>query len=481
MTTTGSPGSNQRLWDAVVAKDTEAAKAALRDGAEPNTFRIPMDHEDEPGFRALRDDEAVIYDASVCDWEDVCRQLRLHRDYVSVLMVAAQNQDLSMLTILKEAGADIDLQQPALIHGDGYAYGEMSPVCYAVHCIETTKWFVDNDAYLNFKIRGLPGYEDIPCPNYTALLLAHDLEKNEAVCRLLVTSGAHVHVVAMRNSGGQGHDTSICSYWRDVVASGDVAWAERLLKEFDADANHIGLMPIISVGPFSNTLGEHHDGLRESPLIVAVLRRDLPMIKLLLEHGAYPNEPEEFNLCDTKLREYYPELNPACSHTRDQIIYACQDRGATPFSLSLGLAQVPEAFLVYENPTRAIIGVNDPFCHDPIIAALMAAGATTGRSMDAASEFAGYTYITSSRVWVASIDIESILPTLDELTHNVCKLSAKARAAYFRVRAEKLAEGVPDELSRAQAFVTANALDFPDSDAGTRWILRTRTRGGVDA
>ena len=71
--------------------------------------------------------------------------------------------------------------------------------------------------------------------------------------------------------------------------------------------------------------------------------------------------------------------------------------------------------------------------------------------MDAASEFVRYTFSTSSRVLIASEDICSIMPTFDEFANRGgYKLSAKARAVKAE-KAEKLAEGVPDELARSQA------------------------------
>jgi hypothetical protein len=91
---------------------------------------------------------------------------------------------------------------------------------------------------------GLPGYEDIPCPYHTALLLAL---KNEEVARCLVRSGhfiitmiiilitiiiilgADINYAACSNSGCQGGDMSLTCYWLFVVATGDITWATELM------------------------------------------------------------------------------------------------------------------------------------------------------------------------------------------------------------------------------------------------------------
>lgn len=574
--TTATRDINEVLWDAVVAKDVKAAKRALKDGANPNTFRIPMLNRDQPGWRRdhtplvlflfmviydgqtydIQTDahgiqEAVqefmcerypcLYASNVCftdiddetplprrddgkgaivtnydepwtsveEWlplmeadldqgvrvndrlvyrlhrgpdvaianmfsdhvvctydvmdEDVDHhyvlasedELHTHRDYVSVLMVAAQHRHTAMLEALVASGADINLPQPTITYADGYGYGGMTPLCYALHCPLTTKWFVDQGADVNITIVGLPGYEDIPCPGFTPLLLAHDITRNDAVGRILVEAGADVNYAAPRNSGYQGRDTTVICYWRAVVASGDVTWARTLLEEYEAEANWPS-DEVIDGADIS------HEGFRATPLIIAVHNNDLPMAQLLHEHGANPN-PEHLNLSKERVDEMLCDIG--CEdddyQIREQTCFAA--RRATPLSIALGNASVPDTALLLENfhgPTdddelpcgsTVIADVYEPYRKDPMLTFLLDTWSWELKCP-----------LAAARTLAPTGEIMSIMPTRDEMVDNVAFMSAEMRDTYFRTKSERMAEGATEEDAKKAAM----AVVFVDPEYG---------------
>jgi ankyrin repeat protein len=438
---------NQVLFEAVVAKNIADVEKALENGADPNTFRVPTENGNrrEPAaeFRTITEKYIEHHnDADFANERIPGSEMHKHRDYVSVMMIAAQNHDIPMLELLAKHGANINLAQPTLTYADGNSYGEMTPICYALNLLETTKWFIDNGADVDINICGLPGYEDIPCPNFTPLLLASEILKNDAVSRLLVEHGADVNEIAERNNGCQGSDTRICSYWRSVVESGDVAWAERLLKEYDACARwpefHIDLNKIRYV--------DCHPGFRETVLMTAVHRRDLPMVQLLLAHGANPNAQEHINLCEDRM--LILGFDPESGETEDY----CKNRPATALSLALGNASVPDEAIDLDSH-GCISFVREPYCQDPIVSALIAVNDTKDK-----------THVAAARYLCPSDNIADIMPTQEEIDDWIADLSAERRATYTRIKAEKLAEGLDEETTKKAALDAATADPEYDED-----------------
>ena len=85
------------------------------------------------------------------------------------------------------------------------------------------------------------------------------------------------------------------SYWKNVVMSGDITWAAELLAKYGANAD----WPSKCDCDFDVEEGSRYsDGLEErdhgddysTVLMVAIRRQDLPMVRLLLDHGAGVNK-----------------------------------------------------------------------------------------------------------------------------------------------------------------------------------------------
>jgi hypothetical protein len=541
--------ANELLWDAVVAKDTEAAKAALRDGAEPNTFRfekeVPKNSKEQLDlFYVDIHYHGVIYDMK-CDVHDIGRVvadflveaygiekhhftpsddlnvlsaettdmwcfvkvwtanvakdlgkvvrvnddvtmtfrcgpdtaseddfgymmcasyekltkkrieykyynydynydmllLHEHRNFVSVMMVAAQQNDIPMLEVLLEAGAEVNLRQPVLIEwlDDGAWYGKMSPLCFALACPETTQWFLTHGAEVDIQIEGLPGREDIPCSEFTPLLLACEITKNDAVCRLLVEAGADVNYAAARNNGFNNRDDiHMCCYWRSVVASGDVVWARRLLEEFDAVPTWPRFFAVnydeYDRDDYHGVCCPHgHEGFRETVLMTAVAHGDVAMIKLLVAHlvSLYPGDIEHINMeC---ILEYFSEAITR-GVGKSELLALCLNRRANAFSLAIGKAQVPDAHLLVDGDM--VVDVLEPYRSDPVLTAL--------RDCD-------YYCLPQCHVAAArdlTKNVHDIMPTYEEICDDVADLSAEKRALYFRVKKERLDGGATEEFAK---------------------------------
>ena len=374
---------NELLWNAVKAQQLDAAKAALSAGADPNTFRVPSVLRDDKGnkntsveFRTMTEDN-VEHHNQHDNGRIRAHDLHKHEEYVSVMMVAAQNKDIPMLNALLEAGGNVNLVQPALTFADGYGYGGMRPICYALHCSKTTQWFVDHHADVDIRIRGLPGYEDIPCPNYHLLLLASQLYENDKVARILVEACEHgsVNFAAQRNTGGQGADTRVDSYWRTAVKAGDVAWAKRLIDAYGADPNWPSAALIRGT---DISYPSEHDGFRETVLIAAVANHDVPMVAMLLASGADASVCENINLYKDEGKEVlWTEEDPEVEMADGVKLpggFTKKVQFATPLSIALGNAAVPKKALVVDD-TGLITDVLPPFHADPMIALLLGEGA----------------------------------------------------------------------------------------------------------
>ena len=216
------------------------------------------------------------------------------KGFITALMFAAQNSDLEMIRMLVGQGALVNDAQPTTTYADGYGYGANTPLMCARTSLETTKLLVELGANVNAINSGLPGYEDIPCPRHTALLLAG----NDDVARYLVRAGADVNYSACKNNGCQGQDTSLACYWLSVVASGDIAWAAELISKYSADVNWPSCMSNrdpISLG-FSHASSFH--GLGQTVLMVAIRQQNAGMVQLLLDNHADPNLSEYLVLKD---------------------------------------------------------------------------------------------------------------------------------------------------------------------------------------
>ena len=353
------------LWKAAKANNLKGVKTALSEGGDPNTFRVPSDNGTSVEFRTIHERQIEHHNDN-----DQGSALNLHNDYVSAMMVAAQHNNIPMLLELLAAGGNINLAQPVLTYADGLVYGGMTVICYALFCPETTKWCLDNGADIDITIHGLPGYEEIPCQNFSPLLIASVIANNESVCHLLTEAGDDVNHGAERNNGYQGGDTTVCCYWRDVVASGNVSWAERLITEFNAEVSwpsdrHIRNVDIKWPGS--------HNGFGASVLLTAVSAKDIDMSSMLLKHEADPNQCEHVNFFKGMEAMWVAEDAP--SSVMD-ILRPFEQLLACPLSVALGNAGIPDNMLLYDDaasPTT-IVGVHASV-GDPMITLLLKAGA----------------------------------------------------------------------------------------------------------
>jgi ankyrin repeat protein len=106
------------------------------------------------------------------------------------------------------------------------------------------------------------------------------------IARCLVRHGAVVNTVY---DPGE-YDLDFGSYWKNVVVSGDITWAAELLAKYGANAD----WPSECDCDFDLSYGRYEDGDQgddfSTVLIIAIRKQDLPMVRLLLEHGADPNK-----------------------------------------------------------------------------------------------------------------------------------------------------------------------------------------------
>lgn len=352
------------LWDAIRRKDTIAALLSIRSGAGVNVIRYPSSSNSDTDLVVGHVDDfelkQVAHDHRYSDEALGFVLPNKMKGFVTALMFAAQNSDLEMIKVLVGQGALVNDAQPATTYADGYSYGANTPLMCARTSLETTKLLVELGADVNAINIGLPGYEDIPCPCHTALLLAG----NDEVARYLVRSGADVNYCACKNSGCQGQDSSLACYWLSVVASGDTAWAAELISKYNADVN----WPSCVSNRNPKSLGFSHassfHGLGQTVLMVAIQQQNTDMVQLLLDNNADPNLSEFVLLKDQiedDFESYEEEIEKA---TPLAVAVGCLQRksGNQHQPSSLGSEAAP-----YSVPTT--------YLDDPIVKALLLAGA----------------------------------------------------------------------------------------------------------
>jgi ankyrin repeat protein len=320
--------ANLALWLAVERDEVAAVRAALGMKPRPNVdiMRCPLPCNEENAWArsaiVSRADGSAVQ-LGLDNFDDMENDLFFLRKRVAEAVEETDDggwqgfstplmisRDIEIVRMLIDAGATIDLMRPSLVYGDGYGYGGHTALHIAV-CegdFEKVKALVKAGADVDIRIDGHSGYEDIPCPEHTPLLLAvseaefnpKHTAKFSAIAKFLVESGADVNAAACANSGGQGEDTSLRCYWFDVIASGDVKFAVELMEKYDADPNWPKCFKGWNGHDFGMSHGDCNDfkGAGETVLIVAIERNDYAMVEALLQHGADPKQHAFFKLKD---------------------------------------------------------------------------------------------------------------------------------------------------------------------------------------
>ena len=233
-------------------------------------------------------------------------------EYKSTLMLATYNDDLSMMDWLLNHGCDVNLNQPSYVWSDGYNFGEM---CSLSMCQsnEAMKMLLSRGANAKNKYIASSQYEEC-FANISVLLhlvgghnssgemaCFHEDDWNEphnsplrlSLAQLLVQHGADVNESVVDNDG---HKLQLLAYWPNLIvaactqteadASSRLAWCEQLLTKHGADAN----WPCNSVA--KSTFVPKGFAHGNTVLVMAVLRNNMALVKLLLRHGANPNQYE---------------------------------------------------------------------------------------------------------------------------------------------------------------------------------------------
>ena len=118
----------------------------------------------------------------------------------------------------------------------------------------------------------------------------HNSPLRLSLARLLVQHGADVNQSQVDNVD-QGLDGPLLAYWPNMIvaactSSSHLEWCEQLLATHGADVN----WPCNSVS--RRFMEDHGHAHGNTVLLMAVLRNNMALVKLLLHHGANPNQYE---------------------------------------------------------------------------------------------------------------------------------------------------------------------------------------------
>ncbi|NBV26963.1 MAG: hypothetical protein EBR99_06595, partial [Actinobacteria bacterium] len=250
-----------------------------------------------------------------------------------------------------------------------------------------------------------------------------------------------------------------------------VAWARRLLEEFNAAP----IWPSIYAVDYDEFdaseyhgvyCPEYHEGYRETVLMTAVHRGDVAMIQLLIAHfrHSYSSDIEHINM-ECIWKNYHGEAGV----DKSELLALCLNRRANAFSLAIGKAQVPDSHLLIDGDK--VVDVLEPYRSDPVLAAL--------RDVDywdlPTCHVAAARYLTKN--------VHDIMPTHEEIMDDVADLSAEKRALYFSQKKAFLEGGAAEEDAKrlAKEAVERDPEYEEDSTFGTNDSLNTiETGNGED-
>ena len=266
------------LGDAVRAGNLDAAQTAYAQGACPSLWWVGNIFEGTEECTmdcGNRDDiEAEVGDRK---WMDSPSQACSGQDddCESTLMEAVRSGSREMVEWLLAVGVDVNTcSQPSLCTNESAnVYGGKT----ALHCA-TEQQSEAMTALLLAHGAKVTAYSPAQADSFHDVLQCDAMYPLDFLPELLVRHGASCNQLY-----GRFENFRKC-YWANVVASGDVAQAEKLLKRYGADPNW----------PHTSVTENRYNivGGMCTVLMIAIVRGNVPMIKLLLKHGANVNLPE---------------------------------------------------------------------------------------------------------------------------------------------------------------------------------------------
>ena len=302
------------MWRAVKEGRVDVAEQLFRLGATPTlTSHIVLDVMSQSQTKAYMDPTMDPTRNSFQYPRDGDKgSLESMTEFKTTLMLATYNNDLPMMDWLLTHGCDVNLVQQSFVYDDEYSIGGMSALSF-VGSEAAMKMLLSHGANPNNSYVAWSNYEG-QLPNISVLLhlvsddtlgkaCFREVNWNEpynsplrlSLARLLVKSGADVNE-AVIDSVDQGGEGELLAYWPNVVIScaqealGNsysslLPWCEQMLVRHGADSN----WPLNSVCETHFRSGRSHGN---TVLLMAVLRNNIPLVKLLLRHGANPNQYE---------------------------------------------------------------------------------------------------------------------------------------------------------------------------------------------
>ena len=334
---------DQELGDALERGDLDAAKKAFANGADPSLYdafeapddgfpddkEIPEDitwltkHDLEALCAEEDEDDEKDEDDKETNEKEILEVGYDGDDYVGAQpLICKVANNLTICNWLMDVGVDVNSRQPTFKHGEDQGeFGGMNALVLA-NTIEAVELLCARGADANCTYT-LPRFPETYDRCTARGIVAADTSDG-AIARCLVRHGANVNVIFAPDEAQEKGDTggvkislneaSICSgeltfgsklefgsYWKTVVASGDVLWAADLLRTYGANANWPVRKPEESeeaelhehATDYYSRIVEQELGCDDdfsTVLMIAARMENLPMVRLLLEHGADVNE-----------------------------------------------------------------------------------------------------------------------------------------------------------------------------------------------